>query len=477
MKKISLIASAVSILFAQAAWALPSAQDRVYTADQNSNTVTVINPATNTLVGQIRLGNPRPDVLSPLYKGQINVHGMGFSPDHKTLLVISNGSNSVTFIDTATNRVKGITYVGRSPHEGFFSADGKEVWVVVRGEDYISVIDPVSFKETRRIQTGVGPGMVQFMPDGKLAFAVSSFTPQVDVIDVQTHQVVKKIDVVSPFSPFLQFTPDYKEMWMTHKDVGKVTRIDTKTLEVIGVIDTGFVTNHLAFAKVDGKVLAYVTIGGENVVKAFTTDKAAKLVATIPTGALPHGIWTADDSSRIYVGLENGDGVEVIDPAGNKVIAHVGGGQAPQALVYLSHVVGADGGTANLVARVNSDPLNIRLQPVVQSAAQSTAQSTEPARGFVVSRNLGVIDALEVSLFKLKPQTTYSVYLDGQPAPVARFVTDAKGVANGTAIGPLREPATSAAPGVSAAAGTGRIIVMEGNQPADAAKAVLVEAK
>ena len=104
---------AVAALFAHAASALPAGDDRVYTADQNSNTVSVINPATNTLVGQIRLGNPRPDVLSPLYKGQINVHGMGFSPDHKTLLVVSNGSNSVTFIDTATNKVKGTTYVGR----------------------------------------------------------------------------------------------------------------------------------------------------------------------------------------------------------------------------------------------------------------------------------------------------------------------------------------------------------------------------
>src|SRR5450830_527071 len=313
--------------------------------------------------------------------------------------------------------------------------------------------------------------MVQFMPDGKLAFAVSSFTPQVDVIDVQSHQVIRKIDVVSPFSPFLQFTPDYKEMWITHKDVGKVTRIDTRTLEVTGVIDTGFITNHLSFATVDGRVLAYVTIGGENVVKVFTTDKQAKPVATIPTGALPHGIWTSDDSSRIYVGLENGDGVEVIDPARNRVIAHIGGGQAPQALVYLSHVAGADGGTSNLVSRVNSDPLNIRLQ---------ATPAVEQARGFVVSRNLGVIDALEVSLFGLKPQTTYSVYLEGRTAPVARFLTDAKGVANGTAIGPLREPVAleAAVPNaMSAAAASSRIIVMEGNLPADAGKAVLVEAK
>src|SRR3569623_1240286 len=93
----------------------PSPQDRVYTADQNSFTVSVIDPAAKKLLGQIMLGNQRPDILSPLYKGEINVHGLGFSPDHKTLIAVSNGSNSVDFIDIATNKVKGIAYIGRSP--------------------------------------------------------------------------------------------------------------------------------------------------------------------------------------------------------------------------------------------------------------------------------------------------------------------------------------------------------------------------
>ena len=462
MKTISNLLTAASLaLSVSAAWALPTAQDRVYTADQNTNTVSVFNPATNTLVGQIKLGNPRPDVLSPLYRGEINVHGMGFSPDHKTLLVIANGSNSVTFIDTATNKVKGKTYVGRSPHEGFFSADGKEVWVVVRGEDYISVIDPDTFKETRRIQTDIGPGMVQFMPDGKLAFVVSSFTPAVDVIDVKTGTIVKKIAVVSPFSPFLQFTPDFKEMWMTHKDLGKVTRIDTRTLQVTGVIDTGFISNHLSFATVGGKVYAYVSIGGENVVKVYTTDREARLVATIPTGALPHGVWSSDDSSRVYVGLENGDGVDVIDTATNQVVAHMPGGQAPQALLFLSHVLApGDAGTANLVPRANKDALNIPLKPV-----------TGDGKGFVVSRNLGVVDALEVSLYRLKPETVYTVYMSGQDAALASFKTDAKGMANGTMIGPVREAARLDAPG-----GSRHLVVMEGTQPADAKKAAMVDA-
>lgn len=445
------------------AFAAPGAQDRVYTADQNSNTVSVINPATNALLGQIRLGNQRPDVLSPLYKGEINVHGLGFSPDHKTLIAIANGSNSVTFIDTATNQVKGATHIGRSPHEGFFTADGREVWTVVRGENYISVIDPNTFKETRRIDTTAGPGMVQFLPNGKLAFVVSSFNPVVDVIDVKSHKVIKHIKVVSPFSPFLQFTPDFKEVWMTHKDVGKVTRIDTASLEVKGVIDTGFITNHLAFAKTADGVRAYVTIGGENVVKVFTTDATPALVATIPTGALPHGIWSSDDGSRLYVGLENGDAVDIIDSATNTVIARAPVGQAPQALVYVSNAVPHGDGTANLSARANSEPINIILKPPAGDA-----------KGFIVSRNLGVVDALEVSLFKLKPQTVYSVYVTGQAMPVASFKTNPMGMANGTAIGPLREVNTTLS---ARAVNPSRVLVMEGDAPAGAQQAVLLSAK
>lgn len=464
MKKTSVfLAIAAAGLYMSAASALPSSRDRVYTADQNSNTVSVINPATNTLIGQIRLGNQRPELLSPLYKGQINVHGMGFSPDHKTLVVVSNGSNSVTFIDTATNKVKGTTYIGRSPHEGFFTADGKEVWVVVRGEDYISVIDPNTYKETRRIQTDLGPGMVMFPSDGKLAFVVSSFTPKVDVVDVKTHTIIKRIDVVSPFSPFLQLTPDQGEIWMTHKDVGKVTRINTKTLKVDGVMDIGFITNHLSFAKVHGKVFAYVTVGGENAVKVYTTDKSPKLVATIPTGALPHGIWTSDDSSRIYVGLENGDAVSVIDPSINKVVAEIPVGQAPQALVFLSNAVPQGSGATNLVPRVNGDPVNIALKPV-----------TKDGKGFVVLRNLGVLDALEVNLFKLKPKTLYSVYLDDAKTMAASFETDQTGKASGTMIGPARKLVPV---GTNVSAPENRIIVMEGNTPVDARTAALVNSQ
>src|ERR687891_214300 len=61
-----------------------SNRDRVYAADQTSNTVSVIDPSSNKLLGVIRLGDPVPGALSALYKGQLLVHGLGYSPDSKT---------------------------------------------------------------------------------------------------------------------------------------------------------------------------------------------------------------------------------------------------------------------------------------------------------------------------------------------------------------------------------------------------------
>ena len=107
----------------QAPWARPdipiSRHDRVYAANQTSNTVSVIDPSANKLLGVIRLGDLVPGALSALYRGQLLVHGLGYSPDGKTLAVVSIGSNSVALIDTPTNKVKKTIYVGRAPHEAF----------------------------------------------------------------------------------------------------------------------------------------------------------------------------------------------------------------------------------------------------------------------------------------------------------------------------------------------------------------------
>ena len=183
---------------------------------------------TTSSLGVIRLGEPLPANFSPLYTGQLLVHGMGFSPDHRTIAVVAIGSNAVTFIDTATNAVKHITYVGRSPHEAFFTPDGKEVWVTVRGENYVSVLDGTTYEEKTRIIVPNGPGMTIFSPDGKYGYVCSSFTPETDVITVADHKIVGKVAQASPFCPNIAATPDGSQVWFTLKDTGKTQVFDAR---------------------------------------------------------------------------------------------------------------------------------------------------------------------------------------------------------------------------------------------------------
>src|SRR6266446_10687868 len=284
-----------------------SHQDRVYSAEQYSNTVSVTDPVDNKLLGAIHLGTPLPANLSPLYKGQLLVHGMGFSPDHRTIAVVAIGSNAVNFIDTATNSVKHVTYVGRSPHEAFFTRDGREVWVSVRGENYVSVLDGTTYTEKTRITVPNGPGMTIFSPDGKYGYVCSSFTPETVVISVAAHQIVGRIPQASPFCPNIAATPDGQQVWFTLKDIGKTMVFGAQPpFTVLKTITTGPITNHVNFARNANGVFAYVSVGGLNQVQVFRTSDFSK-VATIPVGGLPHGVWPSGDGSRIYVGLENDD--------------------------------------------------------------------------------------------------------------------------------------------------------------------------
>src|SRR5947207_8518465 len=416
-----------------------SSRDRVYAADQTSNTVSVIDPSANKLLGVIRLGDPVPGALSALYKGQLLVHGLGYSPDSKTLAVVSVGSNSVTLIDAATNEVKSIVYVGRSPHEAFFTLNGRELWVTVRGENYVSVIDPARMKETRRIELANGPGMTMFGPDGKYAFVCSSFTPELAVVDVASHKIVKRSPQESPFSPDIAVSPESDEVWITLKDTGKVQVFSAKPpFAQKALLDTGPITNHVNFANNRNGKFAYVTIGGANEVKAFRRGAAPELVATIPVGELPHGIWPSGDGSRVYVALENGEHCVAIDTATNKVTANIAIGQTTQALAYVPNAVPSGPGTENLM------PLG-RPANTARLHLETGGSELPDAQASVAVNSLGLSDLVQIAAKGRAPQTSYQMFLAesnqspfGKLEPLAVLKTNPDGAGIDQAIRPLK---------------------------------------
>jgi YVTN family beta-propeller protein len=415
-----------------------SHHDRVYAAEQFSNTVSVTDPASNTLLGVIRLGDPQPANLSPLYRGQLLVHGMGFSADHKTLAVVSIGTNSVTFIDTATNAVKETSYVGRAPHEAFFTPDSSEVWVTVRGENYVDVLDGKTYGEKTRIIVPNGPGMTIFSPDGKYGYVCSSFNPETDVIAVADHRIVGRVAQASPFCPNIAATPDGAQVWFTLKDVGKTQVFDARPpFALLTTLDTGPITNHVNIVRNARGQFAYVTVGGLNEVKVFRTDNFEQ-VATIPVENLPHGIWPSGDGTRVYVGLENGDALSAIDTLSNKVIATIPIGQAPQALAYVANAVpdGADTGNLQPLGTAGM-AAHLRLAPRGKTSAAAPTS--------VTLFDQGLTQVLQAAVTGLAPKHAYDLALAAHPDGsgalqiLATFTTNPAGAAIVDAVGPIRQ--------------------------------------
>jgi YVTN family beta-propeller protein len=188
-----------------------------------------------------------------------------------------------------------------------------------------------------------------------------------------------------------------------------------------------------------GKV-AYVTVGGEDVVKVYSRAPGFAPVATIPVGANPHGIWSSGDASRVYVGLENGDSVVAINTATNRVLGKIKVGQAPMALMYVPNAVPSGvASTANLGQQLLDKPTLVHnLRSLTPGAAAGTMNL----------RSEGLVDLATFNLRALAPDTDYDIYLtNSAQAPYARNYaltsvhTDAKGNAMGQALGPVQRVA------------------------------------
>lgn len=279
--KHSLSVTALAALPAAMAQPAPGAtsamdpRDRVFITNEDSNTVVVIDPRSNTVEQTINLTSfdedPRPPfrfvtggvapthaamIHKPLYHGCIDAHGAVPSPDGTLLATSGRGSSNIYLIDavkrqvigntpnplagpsTNAERVSGGILLGREPHEPTFTRNGKELWVSLRGEDRIAILDVAQALRHLRgadqspvrqyLPTLHGPAQVWFNREGTLAFVASQKVARVDVFRVHAGadghsqpQRLTTLDIAAQdkpgFTPFLKTTPDGSEVWFSHK--------------------------------------------------------------------------------------------------------------------------------------------------------------------------------------------------------------------------------------------------------------------
>ncbi|MBC7940540.1 MAG: YncE family protein [Chitinophagaceae bacterium] len=285
--------TAVPLSLAQPSSSNIDPRDRVFITNEDSNTLVVIDPRTNTVESTINLTSfdedPRPPfryitngvapthaamIHKPLYHGCIDAHGAVPSPDGRFLATSGRGSSNIYLIDAAERRVIGNTpnpsagpttgrdrlstgiLLGREPHEPTFSRNGKELWVTLRGEDRIAILDvdramrQLKGGDTSAIRqflpTMSGPSQAWFNREGTLAFVASQKVSRVDVFRVNVGadgqsqpQRITTLDISAQdkpgFTPFMKTTPDGNEVWFSHKLADTVSCRSTQ--EGFGLLD------------------------------------------------------------------------------------------------------------------------------------------------------------------------------------------------------------------------------------------------
>lgn len=298
-----------------------NSRDRVLICNEDSNTLSVIDPNTNTIATTINLTSfdedPRPPfrlvtggitpthaamVTKPLYHGAINIHGAAPSPDNRLLACTGRGTSNVYLIDLETMKIIGNTpnpaagdqtnperltsgvLVGREPHEPTFSRSGKELWVTIRGENRVAILDvSVAKKGTEGMPRGAvrqyyqsldGPAQVWFSGDGRWAFVVSQKASQLEVIDTNIgrdgfsrpkRRAMLDIKAQDPFgfTPFQKTTPDSRELWLSHKLADSVSAWTVAAEpKLLDTVPLGKMSrpNHIEFVENSNGKVVYVSL-------------------------------------------------------------------------------------------------------------------------------------------------------------------------------------------------------------------------
>jgi YVTN family beta-propeller protein/VCBS repeat-containing protein len=264
---------------------------KAYVANQSSNSVSVIDTSTKTVVKTISVG------YAPT--------GVAAAPDQTKVYVANGWSNTVSVIDTATNTVTATIAVGSGPVAVAVSNDGSRLYVANASGNSVSVVNTATRAVISTVAVGAFPNGVTVSRDGNRLYVTNQNSNTVSVINTAaaTPSVVATLAVGgSPSSVAVGAT----RALVTNQGGNSITVIDT-TLATPTVISTIALAN-AAPTKVilskDGTV-AYVANGNDTLSVIDMTKPTLAVVSTVTTDSVAeysaHSLALSADGTRVYL--------------------------------------------------------------------------------------------------------------------------------------------------------------------------------
>jgi YVTN family beta-propeller protein len=309
-----------------------SAQVRIVQTNSGGDNIHLIDPATNTIVGEVT-GVP------------IN-HGAAAAPDGSRLYFSSEGEQTLHVVDGKTLKtVKSIALSGR-PNNISISPDGRRVYVgIVSSPGAVDVIDTASMERVKSIPTKGGIHNVYATPDGKHIVAGSIAGRVMTVIDAKSDEPAWTLfsEGVRPIAFEKAADGSTKRLFVQLSEVHGFAVVDFQQRKEVARV---MLPNDIPAEKVDkgpfngspshgigvapdGKTL-WVTSRPNARVYVYSLPDLTLLPGPIDLGGRPDWVTFTPDSKLIYIATENTDTVHAIDVSGRKEVAKIKVGKSPK---------------------------------------------------------------------------------------------------------------------------------------------------
>src|SRR5689334_16911978 len=313
--------------------ALPLAAGTVRIIQTNSagDDVSIIDPATNKVVGTIN--------------GIEVSHGAASAPDGSHYYISNEAESTLDVVDPKTLKVTRNIPLSGHPNNIAVSKDGKRVYVsIAAAPGAVDVIDTNSLEKVKSIAVKGGVHNTYVTPDGKFIVAGSIPGKVLTVIDQATEEPVWSVNFENVVRPItFEKNPDgsTKRMFVqisnlhgfavvdfaTHKEVSRVTLPDVpgKEKETEGVQGS---PSHGIGITPDGKTL-FATSKWYGYVFAYSMPDL-KLLGSVPVGDDPDWLTFTPDSKSLYVACAGANWVNVVDVKSMKSVTRIPVGQVPK---------------------------------------------------------------------------------------------------------------------------------------------------
>ncbi len=301
---------------------LPVQQEKVY-ASASSVFTTAYIPSYNsgTLAGVVDVVDLTTGTVqaTPITVGS-QPASAAVNPNGTQVFVANAGDNTVSVIDPSTNTVTSTINVGTNPHGIAFNADGSKAYVANNADGTISIINTSTLAVTSPISTDIGP--VDMVVVGGKLYVLCTNASTVDVVDLTTNTVTSKITVGSGPNG-LSVNPAGTKIYVANENDSTVSVIDTSSDSVTATVTVGTGPKATEVSPDGSKV--YVANHGDSTVSVINASTNAVSSISLQGTASPAAIGVSQDGTRAYAVNVGDYNISVIDTSNNNVLSTYNG--------------------------------------------------------------------------------------------------------------------------------------------------------